>query len=381
MKTATALLCAALTSPAAADVITWGPVQDVTDASEVSTNGTLVTARNCWAQTFVSPTVNGVAFTAFAPTGWNNGGWSLNAGSTTGDADYDALLDSARVTSFGAGNSNPTGTGAIRLDTLANLDVGTTYEIQVWYSDQRTGTATNILFDREMTLSSAAGVAGDVQGGEIQNLAQLTQGPDSGLLNADPNDMNGAGDPVVGSYCIGTFTRTSTDELYLLVTGSHAVPTSLLRPHINAFQIREVSGTLGTVYCSSLPNSTGQGSSISATGSIVASDNDLTLGAAGIPAMQFGIFLTSMTQASTPVASGTLCLGGNIIRFQSPGQILQADANGEFSLQIDTTSLPAGVPTPILAGDTYSFTAWFRDIDPMIGNTANFSSGLEVTFQ
>jgi len=139
-------------------------------------------------------------------------------------------------------------------------------------------------------------------------------------------------------------------------------------------------GTLGSNYCTAQPNSTGGPASISASGSATAADNDLTLNAAGVPPMQFGIFLTSTTQAMTPVASGTLCLGGNIIRFQGPSQILQADANGEYSLQIDTTALPAGVPTPIMAGDTYSFTTWFRDVDPMTGNTANFSDGVEITF-
>jgi len=150
----------------------------------------------------------------------------------------------------------------------------------------------------------------------------------------------------------------------------------------NRLEVRGTPGTgsLGTNYCTAQDNSTGGPASISAAGSATASDNDLTLSATGMPPMQFGIFLTSMTQAATPVASGTLCLGGNIIRFQGAGQILQADANGEYSLQIDTTALPAGVPTPINAGDTYSFTTWFRDVDPMTGNTANFSDGVEITF-
>jgi len=141
------------------------------------------------------------------------------------------------------------------------------------------------------------------------------------------------------------------------------------------------SGSLGTRYCNPTNNSTGGAASIAAEGSIIASDNDLTLSASGVPALQFGIFLTSLNQASTPVASGILCLGGSIIRFQGPGQILQADMNGEYSLGIDISALPAGTPTPIVAGDTYNFTTWFRDVDPMIGNTANFSDGVSITFQ
>ena len=140
-------------------------------------------------------------------------------------------------------------------------------------------------------------------------------------------------------------------------------------------------GPIGSSYCGpAAANSTGSSAEISAFGSSEAAANDVTLTASNVPPMQFGIFLTSETQAATSVASGTLCLGGNIIRFQGPGQVLQASAGGEFSLQIDTAALPAGVPTPITAGDTYNFTAWFRDVDPMVGNTANFTDGVSITF-
>ena len=148
----------------------------------------------------------------------------------------------------------------------------------------------------------------------------------------------------------------------------------------NGALIESGPGAIGVPYCTAVVNSTGNAGEISASGSATASDNDFTLTASGMPAMQFGIFLTSLDQAATPVASGTLCLGGNVIRFQGAGQILQADMNGEFSLMIDLTSIPAGVPTTVVAGDVWNYTAWFRDVDPMMGNTANFTNGLEVTF-
>ena len=138
-------------------------------------------------------------------------------------------------------------------------------------------------------------------------------------------------------------------------------------------------GPIGSAYCPATVNSTGAAASITAEGQSVAAANDVTLTAADMPAFQFGIFLTSETQAMAPVASGTLCLGGTVVRFQGPGQILQADANGEFSLQIDTTAIPAGVPTPIQAGDTWNFQAWFRDTSGA-GPTANFTNGVSVVF-
>src|SRR4029079_4231143 len=83
----------ALTSVARADLITWGPSQNITAASDVSLNGTLVVALDPWAMTFPNATVNGVTFVTFAPLQWNNGGWTLLNGSTTGDAGYDMMLD------------------------------------------------------------------------------------------------------------------------------------------------------------------------------------------------------------------------------------------------------------------------------------------------
>ena len=217
------------------------------------------------------------------------------------------------------------------------------------------------------------------------------------IWSIDP--ASGAGTPIGPAMAglVGLWYDASSDTLYGICDGNNAGCVSEIDPATGATTLLFSSGlnlvsiggdlgggappAIGTNYCTAVPNSTGGAASISATGSRTASDNDLTLTASGMPAMQFGIFLTSTTQAATPVASGTLCVGGNIIRFQGPGQVLQADANGEFSLQVDTQSLPAGIPTPIVAGDTYNFTAWFRDTDPMAGNTANFTDGYEITFQ
>ncbi len=380
------LLCA----PASADVITWGAPQDTTSAAQVSTNGTLVTAKNCWAQTASSPTVNGVPFDLFAPIGWNNGGWLLNNGSTSGDPDLDAMLDSARVTSFGSG-SNPTDWGAIQLDTLGTLTMGNNYEIQVWYSDQRPGNGNNFLNDRVMLMSSAAG-AGSVTGGVIQNLAMLTQGPISSGVDADPNNTFGAGDTILGQHVTGTFTRTSADSLYLLVMGIHPVATANLRPHVNAFQIREVTGTgVGTPFCDPANNNnTGLPCIITASmGSGVGADLHLDAGQG--PSGQFGYFLvgTSSMDPGLTISNGRLCLGG-IGRYNVAGtnfnSIGQFDAGGLMQNAVGTSTTGSGYDVPvtvpitgspmITSGSTWNFQLWYREP----GGNANFSNGLAVTF-
>jgi len=237
---------AVLLGAASAQTITWGPVFPSVSPSDVSITGAFVYAANYHQPnvTAIPATVNGVTFSGgIAPTGWAGyitGG--LN-GSTTGDAEYNKLLGNslAMQTSPAA---NPTGWGGIRIDNLATLVAGHIYAIQVWFTDQRTGTATNVLYDRVMTLSSAFGAA-TLSGGEVTNLASLLQGPLSGPLEADPDNVPAtaptAPDTQFGSHCTGTFTYNPSNQLWLIIQGTHPLASNVLAPHITAMQIRDLS--------------------------------------------------------------------------------------------------------------------------------------------
>ncbi|MBL8755167.1 MAG: hypothetical protein JNK15_17820 [Planctomycetes bacterium] len=186
--------------------------------------------------------MNGVTFQGgVAPTGWAGyitGG--LN-GSTTGDPEYNKLLGNSLAMQTAVA-ANPTGWGGIRIDNLATLVAGRTYAIQVWFTDQRTGSATNVLYDRVMTLSSAFGAA-TLTGGEVNNLGSLVQGPLSGPMDADPDNAPAAATPDTqfGTHCTGTFTYDPTNELWLIIQGTHPIATNVLAPHITALQIRDLS--------------------------------------------------------------------------------------------------------------------------------------------
>lgn len=289
---------AAFAAAAPAQLITWNTVLPTFAPTDVNTNGALVVARNLHSATAtVSPTVNGVTFIGgLAPTGWGNAitNDGLNA-STTGDVDYDNLLRQARASS--GANANPTGWGAIRIDTLGTLVVGHSYEIQCWYTDQRTGTATNTLYDRQMTLSSVVGAA-TIVSGEITNLGSLVQGPNSGLLDADPDNAPATITPDVlfGSHCTGSFTRTSTDPMYLLVQGTHPDPLQTLRPHLTALQIRDVTpasfSTSGTGCPSSVGLSLLSASSLPVLGGTLNVDM-VNVSPIGLPLMLIGLATTT----------------------------------------------------------------------------------------
>jgi hypothetical protein len=140
---------------------------------------------------------------------------------------------------------------------------------------------------------------------------------------------------------------------------------------------------VGTSYCSANPNSTGTAASITALGSVSAAANALTLSASALPLHAFGFFMTSRTQdfiANPAGSQGNLCLGGASGRFVGPGQVQSSGAAGRFSLALDLTQQPTPTgPTIVVAGETWSFQAWYRD---SLGGqaTSNFTNGVVITF-
>lgn len=141
---------------------------------------------------------------------------------------------------------------------------------------------------------------------------------------------------------------------------------------------------IGEDYCEAAANSSGAAARISAIGSPLLSDNAVTLQVDDAPAGVFGFFLVSRDRGliQNPAgSSGDLCLGGSIGRFVAPGQVVASSAQGIMMLPIDLTALPIGTGTVAGAvGDTFSFTAWFRDT--VLGAaTSNFANGVTVTLR
>lgn len=144
------------------------------------------------------------------------------------------------------------------------------------------------------------------------------------------------------------------------------------------FRIDEDCGALN--YCATPPNSTGQSAELGYSGSLDVVDNSFSLEGADLPVGQTGYFLGAQNEGffANPAGSqGHLCLGSqNLARFRS--QIGQVDSAGQFSAQIDLTSIPSNPPVAVAAGETWNFQFWHRDANP--GPTSNFTNALMVTF-
>ena len=155
---------------------------------------------------------------------------------------------------------------------------------------------------------------------------------------------------------------------------------------INGVQIvsTDQAGGPGMNFCGPANQNSGGGSAvISATGSAIVADNDLTMTCSNMPPLVFGFFITSTTQgfvANPGGSAGNLCLGGSIGRYVGPGQIMNSGAQGSFSLAIDLTSVPQPLgPVSVQAGETWNWQTWFRDSSMGVA-TSNFSDGVQIDF-
>ncbi|QDV04817.1 hypothetical protein Poly30_03100 [Planctomycetes bacterium Poly30] len=139
---------------------------------------------------------------------------------------------------------------------------------------------------------------------------------------------------------------------------------------------------LGQNYCGpAVVNSAGASAVMSASGSRVALDNDLTLRASLLPPGSWGFFVTSRTQGFVqgPGGSrGNLCISADVARFSL--QVQNSGSARAISTRINLTLVPTNPPQSVLAGQSWNFQAWYRD--SFQGQpTSNFTDGLTIDFE
>lgn len=357
---------ALLACAASAQTITWGPVLPSTSPNDVNVQGAFVFAGNAHQPGVpaINATVNGVTFAGgWQPTAWNGyitGG--LN-GSTTGNAEFDKLLGNSLAMQTAVA-ANPTGWGGIRLDNLGTLVAGHTYAVQVWFTDQRTGTATNVLYDRVMTLSSAFGTA-VLNGGEVSNLGSMVQGPLSGPLEADPDNAPAIASPdtVFGTHCTGTFTYSPTAELWLIIQGTHPLATNVLAPHITALQIRDLSAAYHQAYGSGCYSYTGPDTT------------NFMSSFAGTPAAKTALDGNALQFSLTPNGYAAIWLPGVASSlYVAPTAAATIVANADDT----TTTFSTSVPVPVPGGVTTQWTVSSNGV-LTAGGVGNQGTGFTAT--
>ena len=207
-----AVVISTVCDPVCAATITWGAPTTISGDVDVSTDGTLVAAKNT---TSGSPTINGVPFTSL---GESDPTFALSSpgiisfsnvafGSALPpfaslSADYRSLLVGAQVT-----QTPPTAPPPMTV-TISGLSIGRLYQFQWWVNDSRdTGD-----FDR--TTMATAGNSVTLE----HNVANIEGG--------------------VGQFVLGTFTADAATQAILLQgagTGPNVGSTQ-----INVLQLRDL---------------------------------------------------------------------------------------------------------------------------------------------
>ena len=150
-----------------------------------------------------------------------------------------------------------------------------------------------------------------------------------------------------------------------------------------AFGFTSQSDSIGEIYCAPANvNSTGLSGTISANGSDIRADNDVTLNVSNLPSGVLGLFVTSMTEGFLPNPAGSggnLCVLGNIGRYNNAGQpfITSAAGQGSLGINLGATPTPTGTVS-VVAGQTWVFQAWYRGVGP---GTNNFTDAVSILFQ
>ena len=137
------------------------------------------------------------------------------------------------------------------------------------------------------------------------------------------------------------------------------------------------------VVCVGNANSTGAGASLTASGSFEVVNNDTTLELTGLPLNQSVLFVNSretILVANPGGSQGDLCIGSFSLG-RHMNDIRDSGAAGTASLTLDLANVPTNLGrTAVLAGETWYWQAWYRDVDGGGTPTSNFSSAIGVTF-
>ena len=340
----------------AQSTVTWGAPQDTTSASDVAPGGAVLEARNgIIFVTYLSDnptldvTIDGVLFDATNFLGRqfaNEPAGSFLGGRSSGDTDYDSLI--GNVTSCDPATLGNGSTQTSANYEITGLTLNENYLIQAWYTDVRS----------------------------ISNTRELTVDGQVTMFSGSSTDANDFGRFVVGTFTAGAATQIVNFDT-LGTSGRAAVSAVMVRV--------DDGGGLGSSFCGpATANSTGASATISAAGSAIAADNDVTLQVGSLPNNSTGFFIISDGQTVVMNLGGSLgniCIASLTLgRYNAMAQNTGMGDSVSLALDLTFTPIQPGGPIAITAGQTWNWQYWFRDT---VGTTAasNFSDALSITFQ
>ena len=223
------------------------------------------------------------------------------------------------------------------------------------------------------TATSDLPVTIDLSGSSYDTVLEIFDGSDCmALVSLACDDDGGTGldslasfDGVTGTtylFHIGGFNTGAGDILINIIEGN------------------------GIVLCAGEINSTGVGSVMQISGSLVIADqtNPFLISVTDLPLNATGFVIHSADDifvANPGGSTGNLCIASlDIGRFDA--NVLNSGMTGEVSLAPDLAAFPSVAgPFAVMVGDTRNFQFWHRDTTVAGPATSNFSSAISVTFE
>ncbi|MEC8512198.1 MAG: hypothetical protein VX015_08645 [Planctomycetota bacterium] len=284
------------------------------------------------------------------------GGWNGSTGTGTVELTLETVLendDCGGAIALSPGNTGFDSRGA----TSSGVDMSCVFNGElgdVWYSYTAIGDCpvtvdlTGTFYDTGMSVYSG-------------DCAALTE------VGCDDDGGGGLTSKV-------TFAATAGTTYYIQIGGFNGAT--------GAGIIRLTEG-VGSVVCLGNANSTGAGALLRACGSDLVADNALTLEVTDLPANQNVLFVNSQETilvANPGGSQGDLCIG-SLALGRHLGAITNSGASGTASLGLNLANIPTNAGfVAILAGETWYWQAWYRDVDGGGAATSNLSSAVGVTF-
>ncbi len=174
---------------------------------------------------------------------------------------------------------------------------------------------------------------------------------------------------IPGGESIASFGEDANGELYLCDFNGGEI-----------WRLEEECVATIVSFCSTAPNSSGQGALIAAVGSGSVSLNDLELQVTGASANQPGLFYYGGAQIQVPFGDGFRCVGSGGMGTYRLAPAVFTDFFGDADKAWDLNAPPSDSgPGMVSAGDTWKVQFWFRD-PAFSGAGFNFSDGLSITF-
>ncbi|MFT7668125.1 MAG: hypothetical protein ACI8X5_000812 [Planctomycetota bacterium] len=126
-----------------------------------------------------------------------------------------------------------------------------------------------------------------------------------------------------------------------------------------------------TVYCNSLPNSTGLAGDISTIGLPELGGAGFIVQSSNLPPNKSGLFFYGDTQVTLPFGGGVRCVGGAISRLTP--QVISGAGSASNNVLTDPNF-------NIVSPGVWNFQFWFRDPDAGSSGSFNTSAAIEVSF-